>query len=343
MSRTRVVVRCDVGPAHGVGHLMRCLALAEELVERGYDVVFSADAASVPFAQRQLEVRDLRVLPPPDTPEEHVAQLETMGASALVLDSYLLPPEVYAATRAVVPTLAIVDGDPAGRQADLYLDQNIGAEDDHWALPEGAVRLAGLEYALMRSDVLRARGATRPAEQEAPLRVFAFFGGTDVLGAAPVVTRALAATGRPFHLRVVAAGERQAAELAAVRTTSGQRVEVIEPTSRLADEVVAAGLVLSASGTSMWELLCLGAPCALVCLVDNQVAAYERITALGVVAGMGTLTALREDQQVVVPLLGGLLDDTGERARLAAAGRALVDGRGRERVADALARRLAQE
>ena len=30
--------------------------------------------------------------------------------------------------RGVAPTLAVVDGDPAGRPADLWLDQNIGAE-----------------------------------------------------------------------------------------------------------------------------------------------------------------------------------------------------------------------
>ena len=37
------------------------------------------------------------------------------------------------------------------------------------------------------------------------MRLFAFFGGTDAFGAAPVLTRALVATGAAFDLRVVGA------------------------------------------------------------------------------------------------------------------------------------------
>ena len=40
----------------------------------------------------------------------------------------------------------------------MLLDQNIGAEQDDWPLPEGAVRLAGLDYALMRDEIRARRG-----------------------------------------------------------------------------------------------------------------------------------------------------------------------------------------
>ena len=54
-------MRCDVGPAYGVGHLMRCVALAEEFAARGFEVVFSAEVDSVPFALDQLGRRGFRV------------------------------------------------------------------------------------------------------------------------------------------------------------------------------------------------------------------------------------------------------------------------------------------
>ncbi|BDZ58913.1 hypothetical protein GCM10025872_25700 [Barrientosiimonas endolithica] len=60
-------------------------------------------------------------------------------------------------------------------------------------------------------------------------------------------------------------------------------------------------------------------------------------------APLGELAALRTDpaeRDAAVARLRGLLLDAAERGRLAARGRELVDGRGRERVADALLRTL---
>ncbi len=344
MSRIRtLLVRCDVGPEYGVGHLMRCVALAEEFAGRGFEVVFSADAESVPFAREQLLRRGFRWVRPPDTVEELVVQAR--AADVVVLDSYVLPPAAYAAVRRAAPTLAVVDGDPAGKDGDVLVDQNIGAEHDDWPLPDGTVRLAGLEHALMRDEIRDARVATpgpgepgepgEPAPEGRPA-VFAFFGGTDAFGAAPVVTRALVTTGAPFDLRVVGASERLRAELAEIVPGRDQRVTVIEPTSALASEVVGADVVLSAAGTSSWELLCLGAACAFVCVADNQVVSYERVVTDGAVAGLGRLEELRGDPSAAVEALGRLLRDEAARAGLRRAGSRLVDGRGRERVVDAL-------
>ncbi len=339
MSRIRtLLVRCDVGPEYGVGHLMRCVALAEEFAGRGFEVVFSADAGSVPFAREQLLRRGFGWVQPPDSVEGLVVQAR--AADAVVLDSYVLPPAAYTAVRRVAPTLAIVDGDPAGKDGDVLVDQNIGAEHDDWPLPDGSVRLAGLEHALMRDEIRDARvGGAEPAASAPDSigpRVFAFFGGTDAFGAAPVVTRALVATGAPLDLRVVGATEPLRTELAEVEPGPGQRVRVIEPTSALASEVVAADLVVSAAGTSSWELLCLGAACAFVCVADNQVVSYERVVASGAVAGLGRIEELRDDPTEAVEVLGRLLGDDAARAGLRRSGSRLVDGRGRERVADAL-------
>src|SRR5213076_258757 len=120
-----------------------------------------------------------------------------------------------------MPTLAIVDGDFRGAEADVLVDQNLGAESDHPRLPTKAVRLAGLDYVLIRDEILELRPETVPmiatgrGPDPAP-KVFAFFGGTDAFGAGPHVVRALAATGVPFEATVVAPSEELAAEIAAV-------------------------------------------------------------------------------------------------------------------------------
>jgi spore coat polysaccharide biosynthesis predicted glycosyltransferase SpsG len=332
-----VLVVCDVGPTLGVGHVMRCLALAEELASRGRRVLFCADVGSVPWAAEQLSVRRIPWVPAPTAPAGFVARAREHAASLVVIDSYLLGAEVYSAMRADgLPVLALVDGDLGGRPADLYLDQNIDAEKQQVRLPAGSARLAGLRYALMRDEILQARGTGQAAaaSPQTP-RVFAFFGGTDAFGAGPVVARSLVATGSRFAATFVAGNPASAEALTSVRPRDGQTVEVIGPTSRLVEHVRAADLVLSAAGTSTWELMCMGAAVGLVCVADNQHLGYQRVLQSGAAAGLGLLEEMRSEPEPSVGALRCLLAEPAARARLRDAARRLVDGRGRIRVADA--------
>jgi spore coat polysaccharide biosynthesis predicted glycosyltransferase SpsG len=317
---------------------MRSLAFAEELRGRGVEVVFVCDSPAVPWAHAQLTGRGIRVEPAVWTADEHVDLVERLRLDAVVFDSYDLPGEVFSAVRGSgVPTLAIVDGELRGADADVLVDQNLGAEADEPVLPEGAVRLAGLDYVLLRDEVLALRPAAPPVLRTSGVpKVFAFFGGTDAYGAGPYVVQALAATGAPFEATVVAPGDDLAKAIAAVPLGQDQLVHVIGPTSQLAQAVVESDLVVSASGTSTWELLCLGATAGLVCVVDNQELGYERAVATGAAAGVGTLAELKADPTAASAVLRKLLTDPQERAQLAQAGWKLVDGRGRARVADTL-------
>jgi spore coat polysaccharide biosynthesis predicted glycosyltransferase SpsG len=332
----RVGVRCDVGPAVGIGHVMRCLALAEEVRRRGVELVFVCDADTVPWAAGQIAARGIEVRPAVHGPDAHVEEFR--GLDAVVFDSYDLDASVYRAVRATgLPTLAIVDGELRGAEADVVVDQNLAAELDNPPLPSDTVRLAGLPYVMIREEILDHRPATPPADRNnAVPQVFAFFGGTDAFGAGPYVARALAATGLPFEATVVAPGAELADRIAGVELQPHQQLNVIGPTDQLAARVCEADLTISASGTSTWELLCLGATAGLVCVVDNQVMGYERAVDTRAAAGLGLLSALKTDVASADQTLKRLLTDAAERGRLARAGWDLVDGRGRERVADAL-------
>ena len=88
----------------------------------------------------------------------------------------------------------------------------------------------------------------------------------------------------------------------------------------------------------MWELACLGVPTALVCVTDNQRLGYRAATRelclpAGELARLGPGGA---DVTLALDSFRRLLSDAGLRLALARGGVRLIDGRGRERVADAL-------
>ncbi|SCF28634.1 Spore coat polysaccharide biosynthesis protein SpsG, predicted glycosyltransferase [Micromonospora viridifaciens] len=345
MTGLRVGLRCDAGPHRGVGHLVRCLALGEEFLARGAHVELLGSVDGVGWAARQLAARGIPHHPGPDTPAGLVAVAREHRLDVLVLDSYELDPACAGAVRAAgIHALAVVDGHTRGQDADLYLDQNLGA-----ATVAPADRLlAGTRYALLRREVLARRpAAPRPAAPVARPRVLAFFGGTDAFGAAPPLTRLLLATGRPMELTVVVAREALEADLAALRPARGQHLRLVPPTDTLPELIAAADLVVSAAGTSTWELCCLGAPSALVCVVDNQRESYHRVIREGVAAGLGELPALvaagpdgHAVRAVAVRTLRELLASADRRAALSARGWSTVDGQGRARVVDAVLAQL---
>ncbi|MFI5935047.1 PseG/SpsG family protein [Actinoplanes sp. NPDC051494] len=333
-----VGIRCDAGPSTGVGHLVRCVALAEELTARGADVRFLSDLGGVTWAESQLTGRGLPWHPAPYDPVALIAAADRLRLDAVVVDSYTLPPSHTAALRASGrPVLAIVDGSARGQQADIYVDQNLDAVP----LEGDAVSLVGLDYALLRRAIRDLRPPVPPAAATpaAVPRVVAFFGGTDAFRAAPIVTSLLIGTGAAFTATVVAATDDLSTELHALHPGPGQHLEIIAPTDGLPELLADADLVISASGTSTWELLCLGRAAALVWVVDNQIQGYDRTTARGLAAGLGHLPDLGTP---AVETLRHLLTTPEARTTLATQGWSAVDGHGCARVADTLLAAITQ-
>ncbi len=338
----RIGLRADASPDIGGGHVMRCLALSEELRRRGADVFLLGRAESPAWLRAQLTEQGLPVLHGPDDPDELTAIARDMALDLMVLDSNRLTPECSRALRAAgILVAAVVDGTARAQEADLYVDQSPGERDIGTSFPEGACRLGGYRHALIRDAVLSAarHPARRVVEPAAPPHVLCFFGATDPYGGVPVAVRALLATGMPMRLTAVAAEPRLTREVEALPTGVEQRVEVVEPAGQLPELARNADLVVTAAGSSVLDLLCIGCAVAVVTVTASQQRVYEAVLDDGLVVGLGSLGGLRESGAALdegVAALHGLLTHGAVRAELARRGTATVDGRGCSRVAQAL-------
>ncbi len=326
-----IAIRCDALASLGTGHLVRQTALIEELTYRGHSTRLFGKC-DVPWAATQANAVGVSF----ETPEsDFAAQVVREGADIVVIDGYEFDASLSKDCRAAgIGVVAMVDG-PFGRHqlADVYVDQNLGSED-----PGGDEWLVGPKYVLLRDVVLRQRNAPRP---NAPvLRAFVVFGGTDPFGGAPVAVDLLARTGVPMKIAAIAASQERRAELAQVTLSAGQSLDVLDVQDDLPALVATSDFVVSASGSSVWEFACIGIPTGLVCVADNQIVGYQAATA-DLAVGIGHLESLRNDKNArdqAVETLTILATSPDYRAELRDAGRTLIDGEGRARVADAIER-----
>ncbi|WP_432456760.1 GNAT family N-acetyltransferase [Cellulomonas iranensis] len=320
----RVLLRCDASAGSGVGHLVRCLALAEAARARDWDVVLLGDV-DAPLGRRLVAAARVEVRPAPaDLPRAVREQPDLVGADVLHVDHYDVHGDLRRAGGPLVSSME--DGTFGRRPADVVVDSTLGAEHaDRPADGSGTV-LRGVRYAPLRHAVRAARRAA-PAERRDDVLVV--MGGTDAFGVGAAAAHLAVAAGAP-RVRVVATGEGAARVRARV-----PQAEVLAPQDDLPALAAASGVVVSAAGTSVWELACVGAATAVVAVTENQRTGYERAVAAGIAVGLGPLDAVRAGDDRAVGPLRALLTDPRARARLGERGRRLVDGLGADRVLDA--------
>ncbi|SFN16515.1 Spore coat polysaccharide biosynthesis protein SpsG, predicted glycosyltransferase [Pseudonocardia ammonioxydans] len=352
----RLLLRCDAGPSTGVGHAVRCAAVAEAALLSGHEVFWSgrldgldwlwaglfrvAWQAYTPLPGAAAEPAPGPpgvLLPPADNASDLVALCREHRIDAVHVDHYLLGTDLRAALVAAGVALCTVEDFTTGRRpGDVVVDPNLGAAEHRRPDDGSPVLLRGPEHAPLRMAVRRARrrraigAATAPAA--GPPRVLVVMGGTDAAGLLPLVVAGVARAGVPAEVDVVVPAGR-AVELP---DDGPARFRAVGPLPDLPATMAEADLVVSAAGTTVWELCCVGVPMALVRAADNQAEGYRTVVAAGAAAGLGGVDDLSEPEPAAA-VLRDLLTDPDRRDALAERARAVVDGEGANRIVDAVA------
>lgn len=364
----RILVLCDGGGPIGVGHVIRSLALAEASVAAGHSVVVAGHFEGS-FVRGQLALAPVEVVqlaaPKADGDLQPVIDLvRTLRPDVLHVDSYEAPGLLgeLVVSPGVMPGFGILalgsqaagnvvlsnmeDGSFGRRPADVVIDPTIGAELSPRPDDGSTVLLRGSRYTPIRQRVLDARrsGEADIAHDPVARSVLVVMGGTDPVGLAPVAVRLLAGTGLALDVTVIAVGE-IAERVRAAASGSHLSLSVLAPVDDLAALMVRQDLVVSAAGTSVGELCCLGVPMALVWAVGNQREGYDRVVAAGAAVGLGGPELGVDDlsgkdlrghelspNEAAADSLRRALTDSQARADLVLAGRQVVDGMGAWRV-----------
>jgi spore coat polysaccharide biosynthesis predicted glycosyltransferase SpsG/RimJ/RimL family protein N-acetyltransferase len=335
MSARRVLLHCAAGPHIGLGHLVRCLAVAEAAAAAGWEALLAADVPQG-VARRLVDAAPVTLVGTPGTGADLV-RLAVQESVALVhIDSYepLEDLQTLLGARGIALS-SLEDGTFGRRRADVGIDPGLGAER-RARTPDGTpLLLRGARFTPVRPAVRRATCRTRPP-QDGPRTVLVVMGGTDATGALEPVARLVAAAAAAAGgWRVVVIDPRaDARDLGRLMgdAPGTSLLSVRPPVDDLPGLATGCDLVVTAAGTSVWELACLRRPMALVRVAENQREGYDAVVGEGAGLGLGGLSDVRRGAEAVVDRLAALMADGAARRRFGDRAAALVDGFGAERV-----------
>lgn len=329
----RIALRADAAQGQGAGHVMRCLTIAEAARRRGHDVVLVSALDSVSWLRRLTDASRIPVVPcEPDTVDFDL--IDALGVDWVVVDSYSIPAPSISELNAHIPCLALIDGDHRAISANIYVDSNLDAEKRQWPEHVQARLLAGADFALVREAVLAERRSTPWRMRGRIPHVVAFMGGTDPHNAISMVARALLEVSPHPRVTLIAteSNRRETADLVAQR----DGFAVVDTTEKLPHILAQADIVVSAAGTSAWDLCALGVPSILVGLVANQSVGLRAALDRGLVLGWDSHENLDSISQRLAPELERLLTNEPLRRELSERSTATFDGRGSARVVAAM-------
>jgi len=340
-----LLVRADANPAMGSGHVMRCLALAQAWGGRGGPVWFLSRCNNATLRQQIQAVGAKFLSLSPDASalldmQSTLTLLAELKAAYVVLDGYNFDSDYQRAVRAGGCRLLVIDDTVrlTHYNADILLNQNLGAAQLKYDCNSDAVVLLGPEYALLRREFIywRSRLHTVP---ETARKVLVTLGGSDPTNATLNVIQALRRLeSSRLYIRVVAGpANPHIEELRDAAAAFPGTLELLSAVSDMAALMAWADLAISAAGSTCWELACMGLPAVSLVIAENQRGIAEELGAAGVVFNLGWHAEVSAER--LANAVEGLLFSSFRRLRMSQKGRALVDGKGAERVVSALLQR----
>lgn len=338
-----LVIRADASPDIGAGHVMRCLALGQAWPADAGPVVFVMAEGAAAYGPRLrhegFAVEAINATA--GTPEDAAATMAVARrhtAGWLVIDGYFFDQDyVNQLLTGNSRVLQLDDnGQPHLPPVDILLNQNLHADVRQYPdrSPEANLFL-GVEHVLLRQEFLNC-GRQESELPDVVNHILVTLGGGDPENIVSRVLVALKKISHPdLHVRVlVGANSPHRSMLTKLAEQSPHQVEIQSPTQDMPPQYEWADLAITGGGGTLWELAYIGVPALTFILAANQQPSSRLLAEKGVINCLGRLVDLSDEE--ITAAIRELVEDKDMRARMVTKGKALIDGQGAQRVADAM-------
>lgn len=341
-------IRVDANKVIAMGHVMRCIAIARQLMKKGCRVLFLTADEWARDTISQAGMDQLCLHTRWDWMEEELPRLREIlsiaGIKTLLVDSYQATKAYFEGLKDLVRIVRIDDCFEPVCPADILINYNAY----HVRFPyeetyrDGTRLLLGTDYVPLREEFARgdsARAAGEEEKNEKDFSVLLTSGGGDtqdaLMGLLQKVVEEKAFEKVTFYV-VIGELHPRGEEIELFSMEYEQpRIKVYRPCKDVAGLMAKCHAAVSAAGTMLFELSAMGVPTVFFETADNQ--RYDR-EFFGEEERMLYAGDIRKDREACLAAicenLKKLMADSALRRRMREALLTVTDGHGAERIAE---------
>jgi spore coat polysaccharide biosynthesis predicted glycosyltransferase SpsG/CMP-N-acetylneuraminic acid synthetase len=275
LRRKHVVFRVEGHDEIGLGHVYRCLTLADHMLSHDVTFVVSArsDLALKMLASRFYEVVEFA------GPDDEIEAIRSCGPDVVVNDILDTSAEYVRALKNLGVRVVNLEDQGSGRQeADAVINAMYGSS-------ESANVHSGLDYVCLRDEFY----ACRPIRiRRSVQNLLVLFGGTDPSGLTVRVVEWLQRMGYGGEVTVITGPGYPAAGELERRCAGAGNIRVVSDTRIISKYMGEADLAVTSAGRAIFELAYLGVPMIVACQNEREQAHVMARDSRGVVnLGLG--------------------------------------------------------
>ena len=296
----KVIFRVDASLEMGIGHVMRCLTLANELKQQNHEIIFICRELT---GNHILLIKyPVLVLPKNDNFQSDGLYLNWLGVTQeqdaeqtikvipknidlLIVDSYALDEIWHKQLKPYTKKIMVID-DLADRQfnCDVLLNQNLGTqiEDYKDKVTDDCELLLGCDYALLRPEFpnLREKALIKRKNTKVIKNILISMGGSDITNKTYDILQEVS---DDLNIVVILGGISPHNKMIKNYAKSRKNVKVVVDADNISRLMFDADLAIGAGGSTSWERCCLGLPTLLYVLAENQRKIAGNLEQLGAV------------------------------------------------------------
>lgn len=326
-----IAIRASGGEVIGLGHLRRCLSLAQALSRQGATVLFVTNDDQAVLGLIRDNGFEVTFVDSESDFEQTRDAIDRWRSSALVVDSYDISADYLTRMREHVGLLIAVD-DVADRRlpVDMVINGAAYAPELAYEVLPHTVLLLGAAYVILREEF-----AQEPVDKNIgpAKRILITIGGSDPTGLSQRLLGWILEEAEDVNLDIVAGPFfKNTGALFEAAAQRPEHVQVHSNPTYMRSLMLAADLAITSGGQTTYELAATGTPAVAIATAEHQ---RENLDTL-VKAGCLSFAAGFDDADLKAKLLAKFRELTGDpekRYQMSKRGRALVDGRGAERLA----------
>jgi spore coat polysaccharide biosynthesis protein SpsF len=321
-----------------MGHIVRCITLAEELKDDyGCEVVFAIRQSDV--ANEMIQKKGfLTEKSDENTPDFTYSSwlipiVEQYRPNVFIMDVRDdLPDSVIQDIRKRGILIITID-DPSNRRllADLAFYPPIPqVKKMDWSNFKGKL-FAGWEWILLRPEF----SIKNKRDPHTVPVILVTMGGSDPFGLTMIAVSALELLEEKFEVHlIVGPAFTHNKELQNLMKKTRHHYRILENVSNMADIMREADLAVHSFGVTSYELAALGIPSICLCLTDDHAESASLFVDEGMLVSLGTYQTVTTDE--LARAIRNLISDPMQRKRMSEISRQKVDGLGVKRIAETI-------